>query len=60
MPDLGVIAALVAGLLVLVGVYALTMRAATTSGRHRLTPDHPGWETALDDLHALQRVRGSG
>lgn len=28
-------------------------------GRHRLSPSHPGWETAIDELHALQRPRRS-
>lgn len=51
--------ALVGALLVLVDAYWLTMRAASVEGRHRLSPNHPGWETAIEDLHSLQRARGT-
>lgn len=59
------IAGLVAALLVLAGAYVHAMwRAAVSArpalpGRHRLSPKHAGWETAVDELHALQRARGS-
>lgn len=53
------IAALVGALLVLAGAYWFAIRANGAEGRHRLTPDHPGWETALEDLYALRRRSGS-
>lgn len=52
-------AAFIAALLVLAGAYWFAIRAATSEGRHRLSRRHPGWETAISDLHALQRVRGT-
>lgn len=50
-------AALVGALLVLFAAYWQAIRA-NDGGRHRLEPDHPGWETAIEDLYALQRARG--
>lgn len=55
---MGLEAALVAALLVLAGAYWFTIRANSAEGRHRLDPDHPGWETAIEDLYALQSFRG--
>lgn len=49
------IPSLVIALLLLAAAYHHEMAVAGNPGRHRETPQHPGWETNLDDLVALHR-----
>lgn len=60
-------AALVAALLVLAGAYGQVMwkasvpkKAASAPGRHRLSPKHPGYETAPDELKEMLRAQRAG
>jgi hypothetical protein len=58
-----VIAALVGALLVLaVGYIRVIVRSADedSPGRHRLSPLHPGFESAPEELAALLRARRAG
>ena len=56
-------AALLSGLVFLVAGYVRVMvRSADEDnpGRHRLSPLHPGFESAPDELAALLRARRAG
>lgn len=48
-------AGLVAALLLLAAAYHHEMAVAGNPGRHRETPQHPGWETDLSTLVSLRR-----